>query len=135
MREDTLTKLKAKRDALDQRIANHKPLSHSAAVNKVRFYATERGMTRDDLFPVPIDPYADPGYEPTPEFEETPFRDFRYEDTFGYTFIGDLKEQRDEIDGEIYAIQREAIQRARAFIQEYDLTEEDIFPESDQEAK
>lgn len=129
MREDTLTKLKAKRDALDQRIANHKPLSHSAAVNKVRSYATERGMTRADLFPVPVDPYFDPGYEPTPEFEDTPFRDFRYEDTFGYTFIGDLKEQRDEIDAEICAMQREAIQRARAFIQEYDLTEEDIFPE------
>lgn len=134
MREDTLTKLKAKRDALEQRIANHKPLSHSAAVNKVRSYAIERGMSQDDLFPVPIDPYADPGHERTPEFEETPFRDFRYEDTFGYTFIGDLKEQRDEIDAEIYAIQREAIQRARAFIQEYDLTEEDIFPEPDQEA-
>jgi hypothetical protein len=135
MREDTLTKLKAKRDALDQRIANHKPLSHSAAVNKVRSYAIERGMTQDDLFPAPIDPYANPGHEPTPEFEETPFQYFRFEDTFGYTFIGDLKEQRDEIHAEICAIQREAIQRARAFIHEYDLTKEDIFPKPDQAAK
>lgn len=135
MREDILTKLKAKRDAVDQRIANHKPLSRSAAVNKVRSYATERGMTQDDLFPVPFDPYADFDHKPVPEFEETPFRDFRYEDTFGYTFIDDLKEQRDEIDAEIYAIQREAIQRVRAFIHEYDLTKEDIFPKPDQEAE
>lgn len=128
----TITELKAKRDALDKRIANHLPLTHSAAVNKVRAFATERGMTEADLFPAPIDPDADPhafaedGEWPDPEY--VPFPEFLYPDTFSYTFIEDLKEQRDELDAEIYAIQREAIERARAFIREYSLTKEDIYP-------
>lgn len=128
MRDNLLTKLKEKRDALDQRIANHKPLAHSAAINKARAYATENGMTEHDLFPTPSDPDAEFGHEPTPDFQQTPFADFHYEDTFGYTFIDHLKEQRDELDGEIYAIQREAIERVRAFIREYKLTKDDLYP-------
>src|SRR5471030_882216 len=132
MSTHTITELKAKRDALDKRIANHQPLRHSAAVNKVRAFATERGMTEGDLFPAPIDPDADPyaftDDEPWPDPDHAPFPEFFYEDTFGYTFIGDLKEQRDKLDAELYAIQREAIERVRAFIREYKLTKEDIFP-------
>lgn len=136
MREYTLTELKAKRDAIDKRIANHEPLAHSAAINKVRAYSTERGMTEDDLFPAPIDPYADPYaatvYDMEPDFEYTPFPEFSYKDTFGYTFIADLKQQRDVLDAEISSvlrtIQLEAIERARAFIREYNLTKEDIYP-------
>jgi hypothetical protein len=132
MSTHTITELKAKRDAIDQRIANHQPLTHSAAVNKLRAYATERGMTEDDLFAAPIDPdigphaFAEDGEWPDPEY--VPFPDFIYPDTFGYTFIEDLKEQRDVLDAEIYAIQREAVQRARTFIREYSLTKEDIYP-------
>jgi hypothetical protein len=131
----TITELKAKRDALDKRIANHQPLSHIAAVNKVVAFATGRGMTQEDLFPTPIDPDVGPyaiKHEPEPYFEDTPFADFRYHDTFGYTFIADLKEQRDDIDGEIFcvlrAVHREAIERVRAFIREYKLSKEDIYP-------
>ncbi|WP_296000056.1 hypothetical protein [Rugamonas sp.] len=127
----TITELKAKRDALDKRIANHQPLAHSAAVNKVCAFATERGMTEDDLFPAPIDPDADPyafiedesGRDP--EYE--PFPEFIYQDTFGYTFMADLKEQHDKLDAELQAIQHEAIERVRTFISEYKLTKEDIY--------
>lgn len=73
MREHTLTKSKTMRDALNQRISSHTHLSPSAAVNKVRSYATGHGITRDNLFTVPINPYADPGYKLPPKFEETPF--------------------------------------------------------------
>ena len=127
MNTHTITELKAKRDALGKRIANHQPLAHSAAVNKVRAFATERSMTEDDLFPALIDPDADIPPDPMPNFEHTPFSDFRYEDTFGYTFMVDLKEQRDKLDAELHAIQCEAIERARAFIREYNLTKEDIY--------
>jgi len=128
----TITELEAKRDALDKRIANHQPLAHSAAVNKVRTFATGRGMTEDDLFPVPIDPDADPyafiedesGRDPECE----PLPEFIYQDTFGYTFMADLKEQRDKLDAELQAIQHEAIERVRAFIKEYKLTKKDIYP-------
>lgn len=47
--------------------------------------------------------------------------------TFGYTFIEDLKQRRDKLDVELRAIQCEDIERARAFIREYNLTKEDIF--------
>jgi len=56
------------------------------------------------------------------------FPAFHYEDTFGYTFIEDLKIQRDELHREIGSIRREAIGRARAFIHEYKLTNEDVCP-------
>src|SRR5471032_1314223 len=134
MSTHTITELKAKRDALDQRIANHQPLAHSAAVDKVRAYAADCGMTEDDLFPAPIDPDTDPhafaedSEWPDPEY--VPFPEFVYPDTFGYTFIEDLKEQRGVLDAEIYAIQREAVERARAFIREYRLTKADIYPTS-----
>ncbi len=36
--------------------------------------------------------------------------------------ITELKVKRDVLDAEIYAIQREAIERARAFIREYSLS-------------
>lgn len=135
-----LTKLKAKRDALEQRITNHKPLARSVAVNKVRAFATERGLTEDDLFPAPIDPDADFEDEPTPDFEhdsqpdfdERYFPEFSYGDGFGYTFLEELKQWRDELDAEISEIEREAIERARAFIDEYKLTKEDVFPTRDQ---
>jgi hypothetical protein len=132
----TITELKAQLDAINKRIANHEPLAHSAAINKVRAYATEHGMTEDDLFPVQIDPYADQysdlGCDPGPDPDYTDFSEFIYDDTFGYTFIKDLKQQRDEIDAEIScllrAIRCEAIERARAFIREYNLTKKDIYP-------
>lgn len=133
--ENTLAKLQVMRDALEERIANHEPLSYDAAVEKVRAFATEREMTEDDLFPVPIDRNAAP-VDVMPswhdEIEETPFSDFCYKDTFGYTFIADLKEQQEAVDSAIRirlrAIQYEAIERVRAFIKEYNLTKEDIYP-------
>lgn len=137
MHEDILTKLKAERDALDRRIADHKPLAYSVAVDKIRAYVTEHGMTEADLFPAPFDATADPvpDAQPIRDFSRTPFSDFRYEDTLGYTFIGDLKEQRYELDRRLRAIQREAVKRARNFIHEYDLAKEDIFHAPGQEAK
>lgn len=128
-----LTKLKAERDALDQRIANYKPLARSAAVDKVRAFATERGLTQDNFFPAPIDSEADFEHDPTPGFDERYFPEFSYEDAFGYIFLEELKKWRDELDAEIYEIKRESIERAHAFIAEYALTKEDIFPIRDQE--
>jgi len=133
MREDSISKLKAKRDALAQRIANHQPLANSVALTKVCTYATEHGMTELDLFP--IDPYDEPAYDPYsgpkddpgPDYDYTPFPEFLYPDTFGYIFIEDLKQQRNELDNELRAIQRETVARARAFIREYNLKKEDIF--------
>lgn len=107
MSEYTLIELKAQRDAIDKRIANHEPLALSAAINKVLAYATERGMTEDDLFPAPIDPDADPGCDPWPDFECPPFPTFCFNDTFGYTFIADLKEQRDQLEAKISGALRE----------------------------
>ena len=127
MRADVITKLKAKREALDHQIASHKPLAYSVAINKIRAYATEHDMTEDDLFPGRYDPTADPVPEPMRNFRR-PHSDFHYEDTFGYTFIADLKEQRFQIDEELRTIRREAIERAWNFIAEYRLTKEDIFP-------
>lgn len=133
MREHSLSELKAKRDALAQQIANHQPLAHSVALAKLSTYATENGMTELDLFP--IDPYDDPDYDPysgpqddpSADYDYTPFPEFVYPDTFDYTFIEDLEQQRDKLDGELRAIQREAVARARAFIREYNLKKEDIF--------
>lgn len=126
----TITELKAKRDALDKRIANHQPLTHSAAVKKVRIYANEHDMAEDDLFPTPFDMTASPmpDREPMRNFRRPAFSNFCYEDTFGYIFIADLKEQRYELDKELRSIRREAVERARNFIGEYDLSKEDIFP-------
>lgn len=132
----TITELKAKRNAIEKRIASHAPLPHGAAVEKVRAFAAKREMTEDDLFPAPVDPDADPYTAPDDDmehyFEKTPFSDFRFKDTFGYTFIADLKQQRDQLDNaisrETAEIQREAIERVRAFIAEYHLTKADIYP-------
>lgn len=135
-----LTKLKAKRDALDQRIANHQPLARSVAVDKVLAFVAEHGLTEADLFPAPIDPDGDfqdkltPtfGYDSPPDFDERYFPEFSYEDAFGYTFLEELKKWRDELDAEIFEIERETIERARAFIDEYKLTKEEVFPTRDQ---
>lgn len=128
----TITELKAKRDALDKRISNYPSLKRSAAVDKLCTYATAHDMTEDDLFPVLIDldmhPHAFDDDREWRDPEYVPFPEFSYPDTFGYTFIEDLKEQRDELDAQIYAIRREAVQRARAFIREYRLTPKDIYP-------
>ena len=126
MRADVITKLKAKREALDHQIASHKPLAYSVVINKIRAYAAEHDMTEDDLFPGPYDPTEDPVPEPMRNFR-LPHSDFHYEDTFGYTFIADLKEQRFQLDEELRAIRREAIERAWNFIAEYRLTKEHIF--------
>lgn len=107
MRADVITKLKAKREALDHQIASHKPLAHSVVINKIRAYAAEHNMTEDDLFPGPYDPTEDPVPEPMRNFRR-PHSNFHYEDTFGYTFIADLKEQRFQLDEELRAIRREA---------------------------
>jgi len=127
MDADAITKLTAKREALDHQIASHKPLARIAAVNKVRAFVTKLGMTEDDLFPLRYDLTAAPVPEPIRDFPQTPFSNFHYEDTFGYTPIADLKEKRFQLDEELRAIQREAIERARNFIFEYKLTKEDIF--------
>lgn len=134
MREYSLSELKAQRDAIDKRIAGHKPLLLPVAIKKVRTYATEHGMTEDDLFPPREDPNADPYAsdidmnDPRDDPDYFPFPKFHYEDTFGYTFIEDLKIQRAKVLSEIRSIRREAIGRARAFIHEYKLTKEDICP-------
>lgn len=130
MSKSTLSELKEKRNALNEKITNHKPFERSAAISKVRTYATEQDMTEDDLFPAPTDPYADFVHAPEsePDFDKILFSEFRYTDTFSYTFIADLEEQRDKLDEEIRAIHREAIQRVRAFISEYKLTKRDIYP-------
>lgn len=131
----TIKELKAQREAIEKRIASHVPLAHGAAVEKVRAFAAKHQMTEDDLFPGPVDPDADPyaasDHDMEPDFEKTLFPDFRFKDTFGYTFIADLKQQRDQLDVaisyEIAKIQREAIERVRAFIDEYHLTKADIY--------
>jgi len=129
MHDDIRTKLKAERDDLDQRIADHKPLAHSVAVKKVRAYAAEYDMTEDDLFPPPFDLTSDPvpDREPRRNFRRTPYSNFRYEDTLGYAFIGDLKERRYEIDIKLYEVQREAVERPINFIAEYSIAKEEIF--------
>jgi hypothetical protein len=89
-------------------------------------------MTGDDLFPKvkEEDDYLVPNTEPS--WEETPFADFRHPDTFNYTFLADLEERRDHIEMEIVCLkrerQKESIDRVRAFIKEYKLTKEEIYP-------
>jgi len=125
-----LTKLKAERDALNERIANFEPLVYSVAVKKLRTYIAEHGMAEEELFPTYYETNSD--YETVPEsppeFWEERFRGFKHEDTFGYTFIRDLMDQRDGLDWEIEVLRREAVERAREFIREYKLTEKDVFP-------
>ena len=134
MRDRPLSELKAKRDAIDQRIADHEPLSLPVALAKVRAYATEHGMTEKELFPPPKDPNADPyaiDIRPDESYDApdyVPFPEFRHPDTFGYIFIEDLRIQREELHSVIRSIRWEAIERARAFIREYDLTKKDICP-------
>jgi hypothetical protein len=134
MPSDTFTKLKALRDALNQRIEDHTPLTRKSAIKKLRAYIVEYAMTEDDLFPVPIDlddsndPYGPGRWKPEPEADHTDFSELVYEDTFGYTVLEDLKQQRNEVDSELYAIRREAITRALAFIYEYDLEKDDVYP-------
>jgi len=125
-----LTELMAERDALNERIANFKPLTHSLAVKKLHTYVAKYTMTAEELFPTHYQ--ADTDYETAPEmppdFWEEGIPEFEYEDTFGYTLIAVLKAQRNELNAEIHAIRREALERARAFIREYDFYEEDVFP-------
>lgn len=136
MREYSLSELKAKRDAIDKRIADHEPLSLPVALAKVCAYATEHGITENDLFPPRNDLNANSYavtmnnscYDPDSDL----FPEFHYQDTFGYTFIVDLKIQRAELNRKIQDIRCEAIGRARAFIHEYNLTKKDICPTLDQ---
>jgi hypothetical protein len=132
MNDQAMLTLKAKLDAANKRITDHKPLEHSAAIEKVLAFAAKRGMTKDDLFPKvnEWEGYNVPEVEPF--WDETPFSAFCHPDTFNYTFIADLEEQRDAIESEIFSLelerQNEAIERVRAFIKEYDLRMEDIYP-------
>lgn len=132
MPSDTLIKLKARRDALNQRIEEYTPLPRTAAIKKLRAYIVEYTMTEDDLFPVLMDtddfsvPCGPDGWEPDANY--TDFSELVYEDTFGYTFLEDLKQQRDELDSTLRAIRREAITRALAFIYEYNLEKDDVYP-------
>lgn len=132
MLSDTFTKLMARRDALDQRIEDHTPLPRKAAIKKLRAYIVEYAMTEGDLFPVPIDPDDTTAlYSPDewdPDHNYTDFSELVYEDTFGYTFLEDLKQQRDELDSQLREIRREAITRARAFIYEYELEKDEVYP-------
>jgi hypothetical protein len=45
MNDETMLKLEAKLEAANKRIANHKPLKRSAAIEKIRAFADEYGMT------------------------------------------------------------------------------------------
>lgn len=87
-------------------------------------------MTAEELFPTYCEPDTDYEIAPEspPDFWEEGFPEFEYEDTFDYTFIGDLMAERNELDCKINARRREAIQRAQAFIREYKFTEQDVFP-------
>lgn len=87
-------------------------------------------MTAEELFPTYCEPDTDYEIAPEspPDFWEESFPEFEYEDTFDYTFIGDLVAERNELDCKINARRREAIQRAQAFIREYKFTEQDVFP-------
>ena len=44
--------LKAHLDALDAQIANYKPMERSAAIEMVRAFAAEHGLSEASLFPV-----------------------------------------------------------------------------------
>jgi len=125
------TKLKARREAINQQIKDHRPLPRSFAIKKLRAYAIEYGMTEEDLFPTPVeveDPYLYSGDGLEPDFDYIDFSEFEYEDTFDYTFIEDLKQQRATIDSKLRAIRDEAITRAHAFIEEYALAKDEIYP-------
>ncbi len=132
MNNQSMLKLEAKLEAANKRVADHQPLGRSAAIEKVRTFADEYGMTGDDLFPQvkDEDEYSIPETEPF--WEETPFADFCHPDTFNYTFLADLEERRDNIEMEIVCLkrerQKESIERVRAFIKEYKLTKGEIYP-------
>jgi hypothetical protein len=131
MPNTTFTKLKARREAINRQIEDHKPLPRSFAIKKLRAYAIEYGMTEEDLFPTPVeveDPYLYSGDSSWPDFDYIDFSEFEYEDTLDYTFIEDLKQQRASIDAKLRAIRAEATTRAHAFIEEYDLAKDDIYP-------
>lgn len=132
MNDQSMLKLTAKLDAANKRIADHTPLEHSAAIEKVRAFAAECGMTKDDLFLKEDECEDYPVPETEPYWEQTPFADFCHPDTFNYTFVAELEEQRDAIEMKIVLLkrerQKEAIERVRAFIREYKLTKEHIYP-------
>lgn len=44
--------LQAHLDALDTQIANYKPMERSAAIEMVRAFATEHGLSEASIFPV-----------------------------------------------------------------------------------
>jgi hypothetical protein len=126
-----LAKLKAERDALNERIANFKPFARDVALKKLHDYVAEHSMTGEELFPEYCE--SESCYETAPEPSPDPDWDelsleFEYGDTFDYTFLEHLVEQRNELNWKINAIRREAVQRARLFIREYKFTKEDVFP-------
>lgn len=128
-----LAKLKAERDALNERIANFKPLARDIALKKLQDYIAEHSMTEEELFPEYCD--SETCYEIAPESSPDPDWDelsleFEYGDTFDYTFLEHLVGQRDECNWKINAIRREAVQRARLFIREYGFIKKDVFPPS-----
>jgi hypothetical protein len=132
MNDQSMLKLTAKLDAANKRVTEYRPLERGAAIEKVRAFAAECGMTKDDLFPKVIECEDYPVPETEPHWEQTPFADFCHPDIFNYTFLAELEESRDAIEMEIVLLKRErqeeAIERVRAFIKEYKLTKEDIYP-------
>jgi len=131
MPNTTFVKLKARLEAITRQIEDHKPLPRSFAIKKLRAYATEYSMTEEDLFPTPVeveDPYLYSEDGVRSNFNDINFSEFEYEDTLDYTFIEDLKQQHGRIDAKLRAIRAEAITRASAFIEEYDLAKDDIYP-------
>jgi hypothetical protein len=132
MNDQSMLKLTAKLDAANKRVTEYKPLERSAAIEKVHTFAAESRMTKDDLFPTENESEDYPVPETEPYWEQTPFADFCHPDTFNYTFLAELEERRDAIEMEIVVLKRErqneAIERVRAFIKEYCLTKEDVYP-------
>jgi hypothetical protein len=131
MNNQAMLTLKAELAAATKRITDHKPLQKKVAIEKVRTFAAECGLTEDDLFAIRNEWEDDLPPQTEPYWEPTPFADFCHPDTFGYTFIAELEEQRDAIRSKIASLERErrneAIERVRAFIKEYKLTKEDIY--------
>jgi len=128
-----LAKLKAERDALNERIANFKPLARDIALKKLQDYVAEHNMTEEELFPECYEKENEEetccatGPDPFEDWDDLS-EEFEYGDTFGYTFLEHLEGQRDELNWKIQSIRREAVQRARLFIREYKFTKKDVVP-------
>ena len=128
-----LAKLKAERDALNERIANFTPLARDVALKKLHVYVAEHSMTEEELFPEYYEAEneeetcCETGPEPSEDWDELS-KEFEYGDTFEYTFLEHLVGQRDELNCKIQMIRREAVQRARLFIREYKFGKKDVFP-------